>query len=325
MLTHNIVIRSDSLSAGITTSRRLDSMDYQVFTEDLIAYDPKTFDYLKTPLSSFARFPQATIDKTATVYQYNMGDSTGTAAYKGVKAGKATDVPFVNYAEQKYLQKLEDIVIAYCYCDADVAISERVARLNIINKLSSQAQRAMAEIMNKTCFLGNTAVGLPGLLSTANKALLQSYTITKDWVLTTTTANDIMTDLTTAYTNYLDVTKGNILPDTLLLSPKLYAKTKLAILNNFSNAPVGEVFSTMNNISIHMTPELAPSWLGGSYKETAILYKRDSDYIEHIVADYYTPRPPQAVGYEYRVYCSSRHGGIVIRMPKSIMVISNLS
>ena len=147
MLTHNIVIRSDSLSAGITTSRKLDAMDYQVFTEDLIAYDPKTFDYLKTPLSSFARFPQATIDKTATVYQYNMGDSTGTAAYKGVKAGKTTDVPFVNYAEQKYLQKLEDIVIAYCYCDADVAIGERNARLNIINKLSSQSDNGPIMIL----------------------------------------------------------------------------------------------------------------------------------------------------------------------------------
>lgn len=312
--------RSDNLSRGIGSNKRVDANEMMFFTNELTEYDSKDYEVLKGPLTALNVFHERSIPKHSTIYQYNMFESMGKAKYAAVKSGKADDAPFINAGGNQFASPVADLLCAIAFSDADILASQAVQR-DVIGTLIRQAMRANMELMNTTCFTGNSILGLQGILSNQN---IVKTTAAADLALAATGGDALLKELSRIYSSTIAASKGLILPDTILVSPAIYTNLNLTIGNSFSGVNVKSIFESMMNVKVISAPELAKGAYGNT-KETAILLKNSPEFIEHIVAELFAVKPPQPQGLEYISYCYSRHGGIVIRQPKAICSITNLT
>ncbi len=311
------IFRSDNVSHGVYAGRRIDANEMMFFADELTSHDPKDYEILRAPLTGISTFFEKQVEKYATLYQYNMYEAFGKAKYAGVKTGKADDAPLMNAGGKRYTSPVADIISAIAFSDADILAGHAVRR-SVISTLIRQAMQANMELMNSTCFVGNESLGLQGILSNKNVISVNS---SKDLTNATVSGTDTLAALSTIYGTALDGSKGLIRPDTLMVSPKIYTNLNLTIGNSFSGANVKTIFENMNNVKIITAPELSKD--SGNSKEMAILFKNDPEFIQHVVAETFEVKPPQARGLEYISYCRSSHGGLVIRQPKAVCVVTN--
>ena len=314
------IFRSNNYSSGSTSNRRVDANEMMFFTNELTNYDPKDYEVLKAPLTAFNIFHERPIPKHATIYQYNVFESMGKAKYAAVKSGKADDAPFINAGGTQFASPVADLLCAIAFSDGDILAGQAVQR-DIMGMLLTQAMRANMELMNTTCFKGNKELGLQGILSNQN---IVKITAASDLALAATGGDALLKELSKIYSSTIDASKGLILPDTMLVSPAIFTNLNLTIGNSFSGVNVKSIFESMMNVKVISAPELAK----GAYENTkqmAILFKNSPEFIEHVVAELFAVKPPQPQGLEYISYCYSRHGGIVIRQPKAICLITNIT
>lgn len=313
------IFRSDNVSHGVYANRRVDANEMMFFSDELTNHDPKDYEILRAPLTGITTFHEKQIEKYATLYQYAMYEAFGKAKYAAVKTGKADDAPLMNAGGKRYTSPVADIISAIAFSDADI-VAGQAARRNVISTLIRQAMQANMELMNNTCFVGNDALGLQGILNSKNVTVATS---SKDLTNPEVTGTDTLTALSKIYATMLDGSKGLIRPDTLMVSSKIFTNLNLTIGNTFSGANVKTIFENMHNLKIIVAPELGKDATGS--KEMAILLKNDPEFIQHIVAETFEVKPPQARGLEYISYCRSSHGGLVIRQPKAVCVITNVT
>lgn len=321
------VFQTDSFRAGEGASLRLDADSVVFFENELTTYDAKDFEVVKAGLSSFSLFNQKDVgDKVATVYKYNMIEGTGKSKYAAVKGGLVKDAPIMSVAGNQYSMGFADIYCGIQFSKADILAGAKVGR-DVISFQRRQALRSNMELMNATCFNGEKTTGIPGVFS--NRNINIAATLTTD--LVSGVGEALLTQLKTIVVNALKATSSLIAPNTLAVSPAIYANlvySPWAATNG--TASVAQVFSQMMGVKVVSVPELAKGNITTianrvTDNEMALLFNDNPDYIEHIVSNMFEVDELQRSGIGYMSYCMSRHAGICIRQPKSITIINNLS
>jgi hypothetical protein len=301
----------------------VDAANSVFFTNQLTNYDPKIFESIKTPLTAFEIFPIKAIDPAMTNYSYSMYDGFGKSKYGSTANGKNNDQPYVGVNGEQFVSKIDDVYCAIAFSRADLAAS-RVTQIDYVQMLQRQAWRSNYEAMNKTCFFGNKEAGLAGLLNNPFVRTSGGDTaVVNTWANSTTTGIMIYDDFMSAYNTVLSQTQDNIAPNMALCSPTVYNLLSKKTFSSTFNAPsIKDEIEGNNNIIFKSCPELRSAFsdLLGNNKDGFILLNNDSDFIEHVVAEAFTILPPEARGLSFESLCVSRHGGLVIRQPLSIVI-----
>lgn len=318
------VFQTDSFRAGEGASLRVDADSVVFFENELTTYDAKDFEVVKAGLSSFSLFNQKDVgDKVATVYKYNMIEGTGKSKYAAVKGGLVKDAPIMSVAGNQYSMDFADIYCGIQFSKADILAGAKVGR-DVISFQRRQALRSNMELMNAACFSGEKTIGIPGVFSNTkiNPASPPLFNLA-----TETSGENLLKALKAIVVEALNATKGLISPNTLAVSPTIYANlvySPWAAANGTGS--VAQVFSQMMGVKVVSVPELAVGAGISDFtsKEGALLFNDNPDYIEHIVSNMFEVDELQRSGIGYMSYCVSRHAGICIRQPKSVTKIVNL-
>lgn len=323
------VFRSDNANSKfIDSSRRVDANELMFFTNELTTYDPKQFEVIKAPLTGFKVFQTKEVERYSTVYSYSMFEGFGKSKYSASATGKNKDTPFVGVGGKQQQSPLEDIICAMAFSDADILASDATRR-DIIGTLKRQALRSNFELMNATMFYGYKELGLPSLYLNPFFTPPNPSSSTIDLKDPATTPLQMLKVLTDMYIAIVTATNNVIVPDTMLIAPALYNIINVTIFNTFNGTTVKQQFEEAQQVQIIVCPELSASSLahgiGGTQKDSIILFANDQDYIQHIVANLFSVRPPQQVGLDHIVYCESKHGGLIIRQPAAFTKFVNKS
>lgn len=307
------VIRSDTVSEGGNVSKyKLDATDIYHIQEELSFIDDTQYRELKSNLLAMELFPIKLIDPGAEVYKYTMLSSTGRGKYA---ADKANDAPNVNATRATFIQPIASVHIALEYSQQDLyAARYSSTGKDYLIELRNQALRGNLETMNNTCFLGFPEEDLKGVIthpSVTDKAVVKSNT---NW--TTASAAQIYADLQDGYQSPFAATNNLLRPDTCLMSLNLYNIIEQAIFNTFSGQTILRAFESSTGVKIIPCAEVNTAF--NSTKAGFMMYRNDPNCIQHVVATFFENTPPQPDGWIHRVFCKSRHGGIVIRHPKTI-------
>ena len=314
---------SRSIGYGGMSSRRADAGEQAYFANELTAYDPKIYEIFKSPLTSFKVFPQKSIEEHNGTYVYGTSEGFGKAAYTAARTGKSKDTRMVGVGGNQYALILQELTCFASFSHSDILAGQAVRR-NIIDTLLRQCQRANMELMNETCFLGNKEHGLYGVLNNPN-TVKQTVVVAGDTVdLATGSGEKLLNTLCNLVKNLADESSALIEPDTLLVSPLIYTNIKNSFFGTQSGLKVLSLFEDSTGVKVIKAPELSKKYYSNT-REMAVLFNNNSDYLENIVADYFTPFTPQPDGLEFNSYCRSSHGGVVIRQPKTVSIITNAS
>lgn len=313
----DLLAKGGGASTGNGSNVRLDAVDVAYFNEQLQAFDPVVYENIKGDLLALQLFPIKYVDPGAESYTYVMTDSTGKANYK---TSKSNNTPIVNVTQKKYTSYLSSLDVAYEFTNQDLRAARMASsqshlpNYNPLVGLRNQCLRACMETMDNSCFLGDSTVNLQGIVNTANVA--SSAAVAVAW--TTATADQIYADLLNSYISILNTSLNKLKADTCIMSLALYNQIQDQRYNTYTGQSIMQVFEARNNVKFIAVPELNSAFNNGT-KDGFIFFRKDPMCIEHIISIMFETTTPQEQGFTQKVFCQSRHAGLVIRQPKTIV------
>ena len=296
-----------------SSSKKADAQEKMFFANELTNYEPTKYKELLSTLTSFQVFGIKPIPAHSKVHVYGMYKGTGESKYIAKETGKTKDVPYVGANGKQYTLTLQDLACAIAYSDSDI-VADRATKKGMFEMLTNQAMRTNFELMNRTCFYGDSSLGLQGITTTPYSA--RKAVIANNWLAGGITPQEMYTDLLTGYNAVLTNTKNLIRPNLLLIAPSMYNAMNSGIFNDYNGLTVKQQIENAQTVRVISTPELEGAFDSG--KDGFIFLNNSPEFIEHVVADMFSIKEPQPTGLEYISHCVSRHGGLVIRQPKCI-------
>lgn len=312
MNTNIPVFSSGSISTG--EQKRMDSRDLFFFEHELTHYDPREFPNLKKNLTAFDVFHILQVDPAMITYNYSMTEATGEAIYASTQEGENDNHPYVGVEGHLFSTTMFDIISALKFSHADLLASQATRR-DKVSSLRNQAMRVNLERMNKTCFIGNQNPSVSGLLN--NPHIEQKGVKSGNGEWSGKKAEALLEDLNEAYDAILKATSNLIRPDTMLISTAAHNDIDSRIFNTFNGTTVLKQFSNRTGIKVISTPELNGAFKG---KDGFVMFENNPAHIQHLVAELFRTTPVQPKKNSYEVFCESRHGGLIVRQPKSIVI-----
>ena len=244
------IIKSYSTGNQTRSKNKFDSSNVSMFAENMKQIDPKIEETIKSPLVLFNLLAMEQVDAGVNMYEYQMYDSTGVGSYT---ANRASDIPLVNRIGSMYLSPMGTVDIAMEVSQADIEISEMLG-VNHVTKLRDQCVRGLYERMEETLLRGFTPAGLKGLFNFD----AGNTEVAHNWY--TSTAEEILSDITSAYDIAYDQTGGNIAPDTMLVSSGLYQilfSKPSVIANTYTGTNLMDIIESSLNLKVIRVPKLS--------------------------------------------------------------------
>lgn len=305
------IIQRYSTGNDSRSKKRLDGANVSFFADQMKHVSPSVREKIKGSLVLFNLFPMEQVDAGKTMYEYQMFDSTGIASYT---ASKASDIPLVNRLGTQYVSPLATMDIAMEVSEADIEATLATSS-NHVTKLRDQCVRGLYERMEETLLRGFTPAGLKGLFNYD----AGGTAVGNNWY---TAASDlIFADVAAAYQIISNQTSGNIVADTMLVSSTLYTilETKPNVIaNTYVGGSLLKQIESSLSLQVVKVPKLNKAF-DNNTKDGFFLIANSSEYIVHPMSIMFDATEPQRDGWLYTTYCRSKHGGLVVPHPKTII------
>lgn len=292
-------IRED---AGIFLARQLDYVKSRIY------------DVNQAPLRGLQLVPMSTeVPEFAESFTYRIWDMVGMAVFI---SNYADDLPRVDVQGEEKTSMLKSIGDAYGYSLDEmrtaqalgVALSERKGRA---------ARRAIEELINRVCLVGDTKHGFYGITNHPN---IGETVINGNWTDPATTGLQILDDLFAMYDAVRIQSFGYHLPNTLGIAP-----TRQTVLSrksvNGENGTFESVWTRFSaqypNVQMIDAYELEPSAQGAN-DSTVLMYERDVDNLSIEIPRPFEQLPAEKRNLEMVIDCISKISGVILYRPLSI-------
>lgn len=193
------------------------------------------------------------------------------------------------------------------------------------------ANRAVEQEINDIAFYGNASAGLTGFFSNPNIAngqvRISNSGVSTNWA--DKTSEEIIFDVNDGFADIFVNTAMVERPNTLVLPPDKYSfimshprsttsDTTIAqfLVNNSPYLNSMADIIALNEASAAFNPELT--------EDAMILYKRDPETMELEIPVEVEHFPVQMRNLEYVIPCRARVGGLVIRYPAAVSVLTGI-
>ena len=256
-------------------------------------------------------------------------DSWDYISYDGVTMGKfigasAKDLPRVTVSAKKSTVPIGYAGIGYDYSLDEMRKSAQM-RMPIDTTKAELAFRGAQEHQQTVAYFGDADRGMTGLFNNPNLAL-DSFTIN----LFTATGADVVAEvnnlLTTVWTN----SKSIHLPDTLVITPDLYASWTSRRMDSGTDTTIMQ-FLMLNNLYTSRTKqaltvepryqleaaELAANGISNSNKDRMMAYEKNARNLSLANPLPFRPTAPQIKGLNIAVDCEYKMSGVEFRFPFS--------
>jgi hypothetical protein len=290
------------------------------FARQLEHIESKVYQVLYQDLKYRSYFPvDSSISAGAKSITYWVRDHAGRA--KWINTG-AKDIPRVDIAGKEVTHPVHWAADSFAYNIGEIE-SARFTGVPLEQEKANAARRVLEELLNETCWYGDTDTGLVGFFSPGT-GIPSAAAPNQPW--STATPDEIISDVNKLFSDIVINTLEKERANMLGLSTAQYnylANTRLTDTNEtimqylIKNSPW--IAGSNNIVSV---PELTP--VGGGGLEYAIAWTLNPDKIEQKIPQDIIFHPVQRMGLEWVVNVTVVYGGLHIRYPKSanIMIVT---
>lgn len=290
---------------------RFDAGETAFITRELLAIKAKVYETEYPTLLATSLIPiAADVDPYAEAIAYQQTDGYGKAK---IVANDAKDLPRVNSTIQETNTPVRTIGAEYSYSWIDLQRSAR-SRAPLVPRLANRARKTIAEGVDYSLAVGDSATGLLGFTNNSN---VHVGAAAAAW--SGATAAQMYADMIAAVNLVQTNTKGIHEATDLLLpvSSMAIAKTTAWSSTGASDLTVLKFFQA-NNPNVTVTPWYFLETAGASSAKRMIAYDRNADVVEGQVPLPYYEMAPQITGLGFVVPCIARVGGVQMRFPKAV-------
>lgn len=296
------------------------------FARELDYVKSKSYDKVYPELSALANFPIThEIPEGAETMTYYSYEKTGMAA---IISNYSTDLPRADVKGKPTTIMVKSLGDSYGYSIQDMRAS-RMAGKSLDTRRAEAARYAMDRTVNTIAFAGDTANGLPGILSANNNIPLYTLSTTSggSTAFKDKTAAEILNDINGMFAYQSKITKGVEKADTLMLPESVYIDITTRQVPNtgytvakflLENAPYLKDIVTAPELESDST-ETNPY---GS--NVMILYKNDSEKFSLEIPMAFMQHALQNRNLEVIVPCEERVAGVVIYYPLSLLIAAGV-
>lgn len=296
----------------------LDSGESIFFQRELEHIKAKSYDVLYPELKSRALIPVSREAgpgaETITYYQYDM------SGFAKVVANFADDLPRADVKGLPFSSPVKTLGASYGYNIQEIRAA-KMAGKPLEQRRADAAKRAILQKESAVAWSGETASGLPGLLSNAN---IGSYTVPNDGtgsskLWTTKSADQILRDMNEIVNKVVDDTKGVFAADTLLLPIAQHTLAATKRIGVDSNMTVLKFFMETNPTikQVEWVNEMKGAGTGGV--DVMLAYKKDPMVLTQEVCSDFEALEPEKRNLEYVIDCIERFGGVIVYYPLAVV------
>ena len=254
------------------------------------------------------------MDPGAESITYQVEEAVGAAR---IISSYADDMPKITVTSSSETSKVVQIALGFDYTIQEVRASQ-LANRDLPDRKAIYALQQHVQLHDKLCWVGDSAAGVPGLTSHKHVPRMTSqYT----WDASST-GDQILSVMNLAVTQTTRISKGVEKPNTFAVPSEQYsyiASTPRA--NSVSDRTILEYFQKAHHeIDVEPIPQhLDTAGTGGV--SVAVLYNRDSINVDRRLCSPPNFLPPQAKGLNFDVPGESRHAGVAVYYPFSVIVV----
>lgn len=295
----------------------MDSEDSIYFGRELEQIKSKSYDVMYPELKHRSLIPisreAGAGAETITYYQYDM------VGYAKIISNFADDLPRADVKGKSFTSPVKTIGDSYGYNIQEIKAS-RMAGKSLEQRRANAARRAVLQTESSVAWNGDTASGLPGLLSNAN---IGTYTVPADGtgaskLWSTKTPDQIIRDMNGIVNKIMEDTKGVFMADTLLLPPAKFNYIASTARSANSDTTILKYFLANNPFikSVEWVNELTGAGSGGV--DLMLAYRKSPDVLTQEICEDFNQLEPEKRGLEYVIDCTERYGGVIIYYPVAI-------
>lgn len=294
--------------AGITGWRQ-DAGETAFIAKQLEALKAQTYDIKYAAAKARSYIPvDNSIPSGAETFAYDVWDTVGVAA---IIANNAKDLPSVEAFVTRFAAPIRSLGVQYGYSVQDLRAAQ-MAGSPLNEKRAQSAKRAIEFAIDEIAAFGNAAAGLKGFLN--NTAVPLVTPVVGNWT-TSTTADQMVSDLNKLVNSIVQTTKEVHKPDTLLV-----ATSTFALLQKPSGVDNRE---TVLSSWLRNNPYIknVDQWVRLDTANAAgtgprmMAYERSSEVVELVIPQEFEQFPPQAQGLNFVIPCHARIGGVSFHYP----------
>lgn len=303
------------MSANTKLSNRLDKAEAAFFARETEFIMTKTFDAKPPEAKGLLLVPMARgipigINEITYRRYFEAGESKIIADY-------AEDYPRVDVFGEEFTAKVYDIGDSFGYSVREIRASMHTGK-RLDQRRALAARRSNERKLNKITLLSSTDCGTFGMLDypgiTEATLPADGGGGSKSW--RNKDADQILRDITDLLNAVVHPTKGQEVPDTLLLPLKVYTDLTTRRLGATEISLLKYIRDNFPQITrIDWLNELSGMGVGGSNR--VFIGKIDSDHIENQVVTYFEQLETEHKGGTYTIPCQSSTAGVIIYYPQA--------
>lgn len=249
---------------------------------------------------------------------YDILDSAGEADVIG---DFADDIKTVEVMGSQVTNGIKSIATSYIYSVQDLRKDKmlgQIGRSTVENKALA-ARRALDQKIEKILGFGDTRYGIKGMFNAtsvpSSAAAATGSGSTTTWA--TKTAANILADVEEAINDMVDLTKGNEIPNTMLIDATNYHLIKKKALDTtmYSGKSILRYIEEEYNLKVDWVQQLKNAFSGNS---GFVLYNNSQDKLEGVLPIRMMPHAPQVKNLATKNILEARCGGARVFLPYSM-------
>lgn len=259
------------------------------------------------------------IPEGAEIDTYGVDDSTGEA---DIVTDFANDIKTVEVSGKEYSNKIKSLADSYIYSVADM----RKDRMNpngrsVITRKALAARKAVDQKIEKMLGFGDLRYGITGMFNNsnvpANVVKANGTGSTTSW--SNKTPENILGDVEEAINDIVDLTRGNEIPNTMLMDYTSYHLIKKKALDTtmYSGVSVLSYIEKEYNLTVEWVQQLKNGFVNNT-KSGFVLYDNSEEKLEGVLPIRLMPHAPQIVNLATKNILEARCGGTRIFFPNSM-------
>lgn len=292
------------------TGSRYDANETATFARELEEIDAKLHEKKFPELKGLSLVPVRNVNPGVEIFTTQTITQFGFAEHL---TDYSKDPPMAEVQGTEESTKLFSFVSGFQVTVQDVRRSKFMG-IPLETKRSEAAKRVLDTKLNSIVFSGLTDKGVTGLANNANVSLVTSG-INGSW--SSASGADIAEDVRTLEMAVFEGSNSVEAPDTLVLPVSLYKRLNKPIDGSNITRSVLKFLMEPGNLmfikNIEYCVELETAGAGSTPR--AVVYKRDPDVLEQLVAIEFMTHPVMQRNLAWVTPCEMRCGGVVVNRP----------
>ena len=251
---------------------------------------------------------------------YDILDSTGEAA---IIADFADDIKTVETSGKEVTNKIKSLATSYIYSVQDLRRDKMLgmAGRSSVEQKAMSARRSLDQKIDSILRVGDANFGISGMFNAAGvpsaAAAATGTGSTTTW--STKTAANILADVEKAINDMIDLSKGNEIPNTMLVDATNYALISKKALDTtfYSGMTVLKYIEQNYNLKVEWVQQLKNAFVNNT-KSAFVLYNNAQDKLEGVLPIRLMPHAPQIKNLSTKNILEARCGGVRIFYPYSV-------